>query len=210
MLRPRRRRETLVLGLKHRHNTEEAWASGGVRLRRHCRRHATLPVQCETSSSRVPSTSKRGHPNLSCSSTGRDGGTRTSGVSHIRREGRSEKHSGRCLIGADGGAAAPLAWVEFHYWPDRLLLVSTPFDFYSVIPGSARWLRRDPGAGKRPANSGCGARFLVNEDATDERVRRGNSRDVVAGCPACLRDRAYRSQVHQRWPKIQARPHVPR
>jgi 3-(3-hydroxy-phenyl)propionate hydroxylase len=59
-------------------------------------------------------------------------------------------------------------------WPDRLLVISTPFDFFSVIPGLSsvsyvadpeRWyfLLQVPGLWR--------AMFLVNEDASDERVQ---------------------------------------
>jgi 3-(3-hydroxy-phenyl)propionate hydroxylase len=59
-------------------------------------------------------------------------------------------------------------------WPDRLLVISTPFDFFSVIPDLSsvsyvadpqRWyfLLQIPGLWR--------AMFLVNEDASDERVQ---------------------------------------
>jgi 3-(3-hydroxy-phenyl)propionate hydroxylase len=101
----------------------------------------------------------------------------------IEREGRSEKHSGRYLIGADGASSAVRRslGIEFEglHLADRLLVVSTPFDFYSVIPGLSsvsyvadpeRWyfLLQIPGLWR--------AMFLVNEDATDDGCRRGNSR----------------------------------
>jgi len=53
-------------------------------------------------------------------------------------DGAFEEHRGRWLIGADGARSdvrAALA-VEFEgfTWPERFLVVSTPFDFYKVIP----------------------------------------------------------------------------
>jgi 3-(3-hydroxy-phenyl)propionate hydroxylase len=96
----------------------------------------------------------------------------------IRRDGRSERHPGRYLIGADGASSAVrralgIAFEGFT-WPDRLLVVSTPFDFSSVIPGLSsvsyvadpqRWhfLLQIPGLWR--------VMFLVNEDGSDERVQ---------------------------------------
>ena len=56
----------------------------------------------------------------------------------IDREGRAEKQAGRWLIGADGARSdirRSLA-IEFEgfTWPERFLVVSTPFNFHSVIP----------------------------------------------------------------------------
>jgi 2-polyprenyl-6-methoxyphenol hydroxylase-like FAD-dependent oxidoreductase len=53
-------------------------------------------------------------------------------------EGRAEKRTGRWLIGADGARSdvrRSLA-IEFEgfTWPERFLVVSTPFNFHSVIP----------------------------------------------------------------------------
>jgi 3-(3-hydroxy-phenyl)propionate hydroxylase len=96
----------------------------------------------------------------------------------FERDGRSETHTGRYLIGADGASSAVRhsLGIEFEgfTWPDRLLVVSTPFDFFSVIPGLSsvsyvadpqRWyfLLQIPGLWR--------AMFLVNEDASDERVQ---------------------------------------
>ncbi|MGO8712045.1 MAG: FAD-dependent oxidoreductase [Rhizomicrobium sp.] len=54
-------------------------------------------------------------------------------------DGTTEEQRGRWLIGADGARSdvrSALA-IEFEgfTWPERFLVVSTPFDFYSVIPG---------------------------------------------------------------------------
>ena len=56
----------------------------------------------------------------------------------IDREGRTDTQTGRWLIGADGARSdvrRSLA-IEFEgfTWPERFLVVSTPFDFHSVIP----------------------------------------------------------------------------
>src|SRR6267154_5539268 len=56
----------------------------------------------------------------------------------IERQGRTETRSGRWLIGADGARSdvrrsLGIAFDGFT-WPDRFLVVSTPFDFHTVIP----------------------------------------------------------------------------
>jgi 2-polyprenyl-6-methoxyphenol hydroxylase-like FAD-dependent oxidoreductase len=56
----------------------------------------------------------------------------------VERNGRSEAHSGRWLIGADGARSdvrrsLGIAFDGFT-WPERFLVVSTPFDFYAVVP----------------------------------------------------------------------------
>ena len=56
----------------------------------------------------------------------------------IDREGRTDTQTGRWLIGADGARSdirRSLA-IEFEgfTWPERFLVVSTPFNFYNVIP----------------------------------------------------------------------------
>jgi 3-(3-hydroxy-phenyl)propionate hydroxylase len=57
----------------------------------------------------------------------------------VERDGRTDVHSGAWLIGADGARSAVrralgLAFEGFT-WPERFLVVSTPFDFKSVIAG---------------------------------------------------------------------------
>jgi 3-(3-hydroxy-phenyl)propionate hydroxylase len=56
----------------------------------------------------------------------------------VERGGRSETHAGRWLIGADGARSdvRRSLGIEFEgfTWPERFLVVSTPFDFYQVIP----------------------------------------------------------------------------
>ena len=56
----------------------------------------------------------------------------------IERNGRTETRSGRWLIGADGASSnvrrsLGIAFDGFT-WPERFLVVSTPFDFRTVIP----------------------------------------------------------------------------
>ena len=59
----------------------------------------------------------------------------------IERDGKSETQSYRWLIGADGARSdvRRSLGIEFEgfTWPERYLVVSTPFDFHSVIPGLA-------------------------------------------------------------------------
>ncbi len=57
----------------------------------------------------------------------------------VERNGRTETHAGRWLIGADGARsdvrrALGIAFEGFT-WPERFLVVSTPFDFAGVVPG---------------------------------------------------------------------------
>ena len=56
----------------------------------------------------------------------------------IEREGRTETCSGRWLIGADGARSDVRRSLGIEFpgftWPERFLVVSTPFDFRTVIP----------------------------------------------------------------------------
>jgi len=56
----------------------------------------------------------------------------------IARKGKTERRSGRWLIGADGARSdvRRALGIEFpgFTWPERFLVVSTPFDFRTVIP----------------------------------------------------------------------------
>jgi len=139
-------------------------------------------LQCEQSKlTRILYDLMRGHPNfeLHFDSQVVDLSQDASGVEvTIERNGHSERHRGRYLIGADGASskvrrAAGIGFEGFT-WPDRLLVVSTPFDFNSVIPDLSsvsyvadpeRWhfLLQIPGLWR--------VMFLVNEDASDERVQ---------------------------------------
>jgi 3-(3-hydroxy-phenyl)propionate hydroxylase len=139
-------------------------------------------VQCEQSKlTRILYEQMRDHPHFEIAfgsavkAVSQDG----AGVSvTVERDGKTEQRSGRYLIGADGASSAVRRSLGIEFegftWPDRLLVVSTPFDFFSVIPGLSsvsyvadpeRWyfLLQIPGLWR--------AMFLVNEDATDERVQ---------------------------------------
>jgi 3-(3-hydroxy-phenyl)propionate hydroxylase len=56
----------------------------------------------------------------------------------INRNGRRETRSGRWLIGADGARSEVRRALGIEFdgftWPERFLVVSTPFDFYKVVP----------------------------------------------------------------------------
>ena len=96
----------------------------------------------------------------------------------IEQNGATQSHTGRWLIGADGASSSVrrALGIEFEgfTWPDRLLVVSTPFDFHSVIPGLTavnyvadpeRWyfLLQIPGLWR--------VMFLIKEDISDEQIR---------------------------------------
>jgi 3-(3-hydroxy-phenyl)propionate hydroxylase len=55
----------------------------------------------------------------------------------VTRDGRSETESARWLIGADGARSETRAALDIAFegftWPERFLVVSTPFDFHSAI-----------------------------------------------------------------------------
>jgi 3-(3-hydroxy-phenyl)propionate hydroxylase len=150
-------------------------------------------LQCEQSKlTRILYEQMRDHPNFELQF-----GSPVTSVSQnalgvevtIERDGRSERHSGRYLIGADGAGSMVRRSLGIEFegftWPDRLLVVSTPFDFFSVIPGLSsvsyvadpeRWyfLLQIPGLWR--------AMFLVNEDASDERVQtREFAQTLMAG-----------------------------
>jgi 3-(3-hydroxy-phenyl)propionate hydroxylase len=56
----------------------------------------------------------------------------------IERSGTRETHAGRWLIGADGARSEVRRALGIEFpgftWPERFLVVSTPFDFNAVIP----------------------------------------------------------------------------
>ena len=139
-------------------------------------------LQCEQSKlTRILYEQMRSHPNFEMEfGSAVVGATQdASGVElTIERDGQRETRRGRYLIGADGASSAVRRSLGIEFegftWPDRLLVVSTPFDFFSVIPGLSsvsyvadpqRWyfLLQIPGLWR--------AMFLVNEDASDERVQ---------------------------------------
>jgi len=93
----------------------------------------------------------------------------------IERDGKSERRSSRWVIGADGARSEVrrALGIEFEgfTWPERFLVVSTPFDFHSVIPNLVsvsyvadpqRWyfLLRIPGLWR--------VMFLIKPDESDE------------------------------------------
>src|SRR5207302_3577529 len=55
----------------------------------------------------------------------------------VGRNGRTETETARFLIGADGARSAARSALEVEFegftWPERFLVVSTSFDFHSVI-----------------------------------------------------------------------------
>jgi 3-(3-hydroxy-phenyl)propionate hydroxylase len=55
----------------------------------------------------------------------------------VERQGRNETHAGRWLIGADGARSDVRRSLGIEFdgftWPERFLVVSTPFDFGTVI-----------------------------------------------------------------------------
>src|SRR5882762_11856259 len=57
----------------------------------------------------------------------------------MMRNGRAETQRGRYLIGADGARSETRGALGIEFegftWPERFLVVSTPFDFHSVIKG---------------------------------------------------------------------------
>jgi 3-(3-hydroxy-phenyl)propionate hydroxylase len=171
-------------------------------------------LQCEQSKlTRILYEQMRGHPNFEL-----EFGSAVTGVSQdasrvevtIERDGREEKRTGRYLIGADGASSVVRRSLGIEFegftWPDRLLVVSTPFDFHSVIPGLTavnyvadpeRWyfLLQIPGLWR--------VMFLVNEDATDERVQtqqfaQGLMAGVIPGISNYEIDHITLYKVHQR------------
>jgi len=144
--------------------------------------HHPYRVQCEQSKlTQILYGQMRSHPNfeLQFNSPVVDVSQDESSVEiTIDRNGRHERRSGRYLIGADGASSKVRRAVDIEFegftWPDRLLVVSTPFDFHSAIPALTavnyvadpqRWyfLLQIPGLWR--------VMFLVNEDASDEGVQ---------------------------------------
>ena len=56
---------------------------------------------------------------------------------HVMRNGRAETETARWLIGADGARSETRGASDIEFegftWPERFLVVSTPFDFHGVI-----------------------------------------------------------------------------
>jgi 3-(3-hydroxy-phenyl)propionate hydroxylase len=99
-------------------------------------------VQCEQSKlTRIFHDQLRDHPDfeLQFNSVVRGVTQHASGVKvTIERNGQTETRPGRWLIGADGARSdvRRSLGIEFEgfTWPERFLVVSTPFDFHAVIP----------------------------------------------------------------------------
>jgi 3-(3-hydroxy-phenyl)propionate hydroxylase len=128
----------------------------------------------------------------------------------IERNGRTETRVGRWLIGADGARsdvrhALGIAFEGFT-WPERYLVVSTPFDFAAVIPDLVsvtyvadpqRWhfLLRIPGLWR--------VMFPIAADESDElALRPAFAQSLLAavapGVPSCEVAHVTLYKVHQR------------
>jgi 2-polyprenyl-6-methoxyphenol hydroxylase-like FAD-dependent oxidoreductase len=102
-------------------------------------------VQCEQSKlTRILYDQLRDRPDfeLRFGSPVQDVTQHSSGVEiTIERNGRREARSGRWLIGADGARSDVRRSLGIEFdgftWPERFLVVSTPFDFRNVIPDLA-------------------------------------------------------------------------
>lgn len=98
-------------------------------------------VQCEQSRlTRILYEQLRGRPGFELefdSAVAQASQTDGSVTVTIRRNGKSETRTGRYLIGADGARSDVRRSLGIDFegftWPDRFLVVSTPFDFYSAI-----------------------------------------------------------------------------
>jgi 3-(3-hydroxy-phenyl)propionate hydroxylase len=149
-------------------------------------------VQCEQSKlTRILHEQLRDKPNfeLEFDSQVREVTQHSSGVEiAIERNGRAVLRSGRWLIGADGARSdvrrsLGIAFDGFT-WPERFLVVSTPFDFRTVIPDlvavsyvtdPVRWhfLLQIPGL--------CRVMFPVAADESDElALSRGFAQSLMA------------------------------
>jgi 3-(3-hydroxy-phenyl)propionate hydroxylase len=99
-------------------------------------------VQCEQSKlTRILYEQLRDNPNFELQFDSRVEGVsqQSTGVEVLLdRRGRREARSGRFLIGADGAGSSVRRALGLEFpgftWPERFLVVSTPFDFRAVIP----------------------------------------------------------------------------
>jgi 3-(3-hydroxy-phenyl)propionate hydroxylase len=99
-------------------------------------------VQCEQSKlTRILYEQLRGKPDfeLQFDAQVKDVTQHRSGLEiALERKGRTETRSGRWLIGADGARSDVRRSLGIEFpgftWPERFLVVSTPFDFRAVIP----------------------------------------------------------------------------
>jgi 3-(3-hydroxy-phenyl)propionate hydroxylase len=102
-------------------------------------------VQCEQSKlTRILYEQLRGKPDfeLQFDAQVKDVSQHRSGLEiALERKGRTETRSGRWLIGADGARSDVRRSLGIEFpgftWPERFLVVSTPFDFRAVIPDLA-------------------------------------------------------------------------
>jgi 3-(3-hydroxy-phenyl)propionate hydroxylase len=136
-------------------------------------------LQCEQSKlTRILYEQLRAHPNFEIEFNSPVTGAQQSDSGVVVTIAGNAQRAGRYLIGADGAGSTVRRALGVQFegftWPDRLLVVSTPLDFHSVIPGLTavnyvadpqRWyfLLRIPGLWR--------VMFLVNEDGSDERVQ---------------------------------------
>ena len=120
----------------------------------------------------------RDHPNFDIRFNSRvTGVAQTTSQIDVSLDNTGERVSGRWLIGADGASSSVRRALDIAFegftWPDRLLVVSTPFDFHSVIPGLTavnyvadpeRWyfLLQIPDLWR--------VMFLIKENETDEQI----------------------------------------
>lgn len=147
-------------------------------------------LQCEQSKlTRILYEQMRGHPNFELHFNSPVTGAQQGESGVVVTIAGNARRAGRYLIGADGASSVVrrALGIEFEgfTWPDRLLVVSTPFDFHSVIPGLTavnyvadpqRWhfLLQIPELWR--------IMFLVNEDASDERVQTSEfAQELMAG-----------------------------
>jgi len=99
-------------------------------------------LQCEQSKlTRILCDRLRGDPNFAIEFGGSVAGAEQDGAGirvTIDHEGRRETRSGAWLIGADGARSEVRRALGIDFegftWPERFLVVSTPFDFRGVIP----------------------------------------------------------------------------
>jgi 3-(3-hydroxy-phenyl)propionate hydroxylase len=168
-------------------------------------------VQCEQSKlTRILYDQLRDHPNFKLEFKSPVTGAQQDGSGVVVTIAGSARRTGRYLIGADGASSTVRRTLGIEFegftWPDRLLVVSTPFDFHSVIPGLTsvnyvadpqRWyfLLQIPGLWR--------VMFLVNEDGSDERVQtrafaQSLMATVVPGVSDYQIDHITLYKVHQR------------
>jgi 3-(3-hydroxy-phenyl)propionate hydroxylase len=147
-------------------------------------------LQCEQSKlTRILYDQLRDHPNFELAFNSPVTGAQQDAAGVVVTIAGNARRAGRYLIGADGASSTVRRALGIEFkgftWPDRLLVVSTPFDFHSIIPGLTavnyvadplRWyfLLQIPGLWR--------VMFLVNEDGSDERVQtREFAQSLMAG-----------------------------